>query len=470
MKIKRHLISISILTLACAALSAAPVKTGGVYEITVENVDIGGSPAPGYNNGATGLICAVGEPGGITKLTNGIYSVQAGYFGQDLIAPRYVNLSTTMNAQDGLLNLSWVAPGDDHSYERLEAGTRFFIATTTVLSNAQSEAYWYSRRNAYTFDFTISTGPVTPGDNAVQSMTGLVEGNTYYFRVWTLDQAANWSDISAGSTMQFMWAPGPITNIRAYPGLYGRSVRLVWTAPGDDGYYSQLPAGSKYAIQRSTWAGVSFSTSSIDAVYVSTYTVNPGDYQAYNLTSLQQGVTYYVRMWTADERVNWSSVSNSSTAYATWVIIGVTLPTTYYHFGTVGTGVSTDTNKAAIVRNTGNVYQSYSLRATNSDDFALGTAVGENTVILRSAFHATRPGSLAAFDTNSNILGLTDVLSTGSVFTIDGSHRGVGVDPFPSISSEKDRNLWFKLSTPIAVSTTNYQSIYITITGEESYP
>jgi hypothetical protein len=274
--------------------------------------------------------------------------------------------------------------------------------------------------------------------------------------------------MSTGATMYFLWAPGAVTDLRAYQGIYGRSVKLVWTAPGDDGYQGALTSGSKYAIQRSSWSSVVYSTSSLDTVYVSTSSVNPGSYQSYVLTSLQQGVTYYVRLWTADENVSWSDLSNSTSAWATYVQLSITLPTTWFSYGVLPTAVSTDTYRAALVRNSGNVYETYSIRATSTTDYDIGTSPGSDKFSLQALFRASRPAT-ADFDPG-NLLSLTDTLSTGSVFSYDGVYTGVGVDPFPGVPTDTDRNLWFKLSTPLSVSTTGYQSTYITITAQEAYP
>ena len=288
--------------------------------------------------------------------------------------------------------------------------------------------------------------------------------------MWTLDQACNWSDLSNGATCMFLWAPGPVTNLNAFQGQYGRSIQLVWTAPGDNGYSGTLLAGSEYAIQRSSWSGVTYSTYSVDTVYLSTASVTPGSYQSCNLTSLQQGVTYYIALWTANEMLSWSSISNSTNTWATMVNLSITLPTTWFYYGTLATNISTDTYNPAVVTNSGNVYETYNIQGSSTTDFLLAASPAMNTFELQAAFNGPRPASLASYNTNGNQLSLSSILCTGSMFTIDGSKTGANVDPFPAISTDTQRNLWFNLSTPLATGTTAQESITVTITAQQTNP
>lgn len=468
MDIKKICLSLSIALILAVVSNAAPAKSGGAYEITTESIDSGGSASVAVTGGVYSLFHAIGEPGGITGLSGGVYFIQSGFLGQDFFGPKGVTLGSSLDVQNSAFTLFWDAPGDNYDSEQLYPGTKIYIATTTVLADAQSESYWNNKRNANGCEFVISTGSVNPGDSSSAVILTLNEGSTYYFRIWTLDQACNWSEISSGATVYFLQAPGVITDLKAYPGLYGRSIILTWTAPGDNIYSGALSPGSQYAIQRSTWSDVVFSTGSADTVFVSTANITPGTLQTYNLTSLQEGVTYYVRVWTADEAPSWSGLSNSSTTWATWVMLSLTVPNTWFSYGSIPTSISTDTYKAAVITNTGNVYQTYSLRGTADGDYSLAASPGENSFALRPAFNPTRPGALGDFDLRDNILSLSDELSSGSKFTINGSYTGAWVDPFPSIPGDKDRNLWFRLSTPLAISTTEYQNIFITITTQES--
>jgi len=108
--------------------------------------------------------------------------------------------------------------------------------------------------------------------------------------------------------------PAAVNNLAAAPGTPQKSVRLSWTAPGDDGTAGVLNNAS-FLIQYSTWSGAAWSAASAQ-VTVSTNGVNPGSPQARNVTGLLGGVTYYFRIWTRDDAGNTSAQSNMASAFA----------------------------------------------------------------------------------------------------------------------------------------------------------
>jgi hypothetical protein len=305
-------------------------------------------------------------------------------------------------------------------------------------------------------------------------MDTIEEETTYYIRLWVLDQSANWSELSFGCTIYTRVSPGPITNLVAYTGILGRSIRLTWSAPGDDWYTGALRPGSAYAIQRSTWSEIEWSTSTVDNVYISTQTSQPGEDQLSTLTSLLAGTTYYVRVWTADRRGNWSPISNGATAWAQYVVLSVDLvePTTWYDFGDVATNVSTVSASGLMVRNDGNVHETYSLRITTGTEppantvWTSSTTVGYDLFVLYGLFKDQQPDA-SAFDDADDILTLDPQRASASQFS-DGSRTGVGVRPYLLDPLSSDTMLWFKLRTPLATSTTDQQTIPVVITAEES--
>lgn len=172
-----------------------PAKSNGSVEITFDSVDEGGNPVAGLTGvDGSAMIFSLGAPGGITTLQGGSYSLELGYFAQDLVAPSAVaSFAAGTTGLAGQIGLSWTAPGDNLTGDRLLPGSRFHIASTTVLTDAMNEGFWQHKRD--TADIIISTGNINPGDVLRYTVTGLSYGQTYYFRIWTLDQAANWSDL-----------------------------------------------------------------------------------------------------------------------------------------------------------------------------------------------------------------------------------------------------------------------------------
>jgi len=109
--------------------------------------------------------------------------------------------------------------------------------------------------------------------------------------------------------------PAAVTNLAGQSGQNAGEVRLTWSVPGDDGWTVTLSTGSKYAIQYSTWVGVSWSTASAQVV-VSTSGVTPTNIVSTAITGLSEGTSYYFRIWHADEIPNWSDLSNAATTWA----------------------------------------------------------------------------------------------------------------------------------------------------------
>ncbi|MFH1369140.1 MAG: hypothetical protein ABII64_08440 [Elusimicrobiota bacterium] len=197
--------TITFLAIGAVSLSVIPLHADSprmhisTAEITMDGFDSGGDPADGYTGDDYALRYALGEPGGITKLSGANYVLQSGYFGQDLVAP--ANVSAIWHVPGGLarsITLQWRAPGDNERDDINLWGSRIHISTATDETSAENDSFWTSKRDEA--DFQISTAGVDAQAICSYRITGLVANVTYYFRMWNLDQAANWSDISTGGT------------------------------------------------------------------------------------------------------------------------------------------------------------------------------------------------------------------------------------------------------------------------------
>ena len=109
--------------------------------------------------------------------------------------------------------------------------------------------------------------------------------------------------------------PAAVTTLSGEPGPVPESVKLSWLTPGDDGHTGTLPSGSQYKIQYATYSNTTWDKNYAQ-VTISTSGVSPGTKVLYVITGLAEGVTFYFRIWTADEVPNWSDLSNIATAYA----------------------------------------------------------------------------------------------------------------------------------------------------------
>ncbi|MBU2614042.1 MAG: hypothetical protein KKG87_00560, partial [Elusimicrobia bacterium] len=329
----------------------------------------------------------------------------------------------------------------------------------------------------------------TPFRNESRRVTGLTEEATYYFRIWTADEVPNWSGISNETSCYVpIVIPGVITDLTAIQGEYWGTIKLTWTAPGADGYSGDLTAGCTFAIQ---WSTITYSNP--NAIVWSTMTPNiristgspiavkPGDKQDWIVdTELPQNSTYYYfRIWTADMKAHWSEKSTLATNVYLFCQFGLDLlvEPTYYDYGILLTNISSVSASAVVVTSTGNVYQNYGLyidtdafAALNTEWTVATTTTGLNEFLLEGIFNSARPDSsdFASGGGNDVIIPYSPPATpvycnfAGTKYGIDsgGSSNGYNV------GAASNRNLWFKLWTPIATHTTSKQTIPVVITAQ----
>lgn len=103
----------------------------------------------------------------------------------DSIAPSSITTLAAWNVQNKLeVDLSWTSPGDDDWTGDLTGKFRIDYAT-------YAKAWDY---NDYQIEITTDNCP--PYSEFNRKVTGLVYGKNYRFRIWTADEAQNWSGIS----------------------------------------------------------------------------------------------------------------------------------------------------------------------------------------------------------------------------------------------------------------------------------
>ncbi|MFH1540795.1 MAG: glucoamylase family protein [Elusimicrobiota bacterium] len=230
------------------------------------------------------------------------------YVADTTLPSAITNLSALTGALGGEINLSWSTPGDDGLSNTLLLGSQYKIQYSVSASEP------WSITNA---QIVISTSGVNPNVVVGRVVTGLTEGTVYYFRIWTCDEAENWSGISnsASAPAKVVDAvpPAQINTLSAVTGILGGEINLTWQTPGDDGSLGVLPLGSQYKIQYSVSASEPWSITNAQ-IAISTSGVNPNVVVGRVVTGLTEGTVYYFRIWTCDEAGNWSGISNSASA------------------------------------------------------------------------------------------------------------------------------------------------------------
>jgi len=188
----------------------------------------------------------------------------------------------------GEIRLTWTAPGDDGWSNPINGGQY-------NIQFSSNYAVSWSTADAQIKNFSYSVNPGDPQSRIVGQTDGLIPGTTYYFRLWTADEASNWSGLSNGATA---WAqvvvdapPAAPTGLVAKAG--NRRVTLTWT-PNTE------PDMKSYWVYRSTTSG------SYD-VALATVTHPIAKYVD---TGLTNEVTYYYVLKAVDQADNVSNASD----------------------------------------------------------------------------------------------------------------------------------------------------------------
>ncbi len=223
----------------------------------------------------------------------------------------------------GRVQLKWSAPGDDGMSENNTSGQYLVKYATKYVGSGDFYATWMS-----TWGYLSSPGAV--GSEELKVLTGFSEGTTYWFAIKTKDSDNNWSvwPGTAANINSLSWsiptssAPATVTTLSALTGDSGGEIDLTWSCPGDDGTTGAITDG-KFAIRYATYTNVVWTSASSEwtdfddkyELVIDTDTNNYNEVHSRTMTSLHEGVTYYFRLKTADERPNWSELSNYATAY-----------------------------------------------------------------------------------------------------------------------------------------------------------
>jgi chitodextrinase len=244
-----------------------------------------------------------------------IYIFPTGEAG-DIIPPSAVSSLAITTATENTITLRWTAVGDDGLVG--QAGSYDIrYATTPITSGTWASAIQVADEPA----------PGTAGTIESFTVTGLNGATLYYFALKVGDEAVNWSGMSNVASASTLVSPdttppSAIANL-SVSSITATSVRLAWTAVGDDG-----------ATGTATTYDLRYATSPIDASNWAAATQATGESaprsagyaESFNVTGLTSSTTYYFAIKVADEVPNWSEISNVATA--TTPVLDVTPPAT----------------------------------------------------------------------------------------------------------------------------------------------
>jgi len=201
-------------------------------------------------------------------------------------------------ASPNSIDLTWTAPGDDGDVGT--AAQYELRYSTSVIT----EANWSAA--------TLVSGlpaPQVAGSAESFTVTGLQSSTTYYFAIKAADEMPNWSalsNVASASTTVETTAPSAIANLGA-GNETETSIELVWTAPGDDG---MLGTAAQYDIRYSTSPIGDANWDQATQVSGEPSPKAGGSAEAFVVSGLVAGTTYYFAVKVADEVPNWSGLSN----------------------------------------------------------------------------------------------------------------------------------------------------------------
>ena len=223
---------------------------------------------------------------------------------QDVISPDPVTDLAVSNIQSGQVTLTWKASGDDYIFDN---ATSYQVRYIAASAGTMTEDQWFWTATKVPCALT----PQAYGSTETFDVTGLNANTTYYFAVRAVDEQMNWGSRVVMApittlTASDSTAPAAIADLAASKPSRG-SVRLTWTAPGDD---SSTGTATTYDIRYST---STITTGNWDTATQVTGEPAPqvaGTVQTMDVRGLSPNQTYYFAMKTADETPNWSGVSN----------------------------------------------------------------------------------------------------------------------------------------------------------------
>lgn len=229
---------------------------------------------------------------------SGLSNVASGATSTETTPPSAIANLGAGSPTEHSIELSWSAPGDDAM-----AGTaaQYSIRYSTAFL---TEANFSSA--------TVVSNPPTPlpgGSYQSLVVTGLQSGTTYFFAIKTADEVPNWSAISNNATLSTSndaTAPVAVANLNAILPTIA-SLTLIWTAPGDDG---STGTATQYDIRYSTSTITAANFASATQVSNEPLPKVTGTPETLMVAGLTTNTRYYFALKTADERSNWSAISN----------------------------------------------------------------------------------------------------------------------------------------------------------------
>ncbi|MCA9756527.1 MAG: fibronectin type III domain-containing protein [Candidatus Eisenbacteria bacterium] len=221
--------------------------------------------------------------------------------GGDTTGPGAITDLAVASEAETSITLDWTATGDD-GY----VGTATEYDVRYASSSINSLATWNAAQQA-----TGEPVPSPAGEAEEFTVTGLDAGTTYYFAIKARDDAGTWSALSNsphGTTLSGgdVTPPEAITDLSA-SSLGPNSIRIDWSAPGDDGDQGQATV---YDARYSTVPITSANFTQMPKILSVPFPLPAGSGQTATVGGLQANTRYYFAIKARDDANLWSALSN----------------------------------------------------------------------------------------------------------------------------------------------------------------
>jgi hypothetical protein len=230
----------------------------------------------------------------------------------DLSAPPPGNTDSIKKTS---MAISWTAPGDDGTGQRV---IEYDLRRSTSLITAAN------------FNAATRVGMLAPnvsGYSECRVVTGLSSNTNYYFAIKSRDDAGYWSGMSnvtnrmtpnTGTALPLAVcsplegeeiAPASVADLEVDCVISNTTMKLTWTAPGDDG---ATGTAAEYDLRYSTSSITASNFGSATRFTISAPSLAE-TVESASVTGLSCPHTYYFALKTRDEWDNWSEISNVET-------------------------------------------------------------------------------------------------------------------------------------------------------------
>ncbi|MFH1061263.1 MAG: fibronectin type III domain-containing protein [Candidatus Omnitrophota bacterium] len=258
----------------------------------------------------------------------------------DTTAPSAVANLSIASSTETTVTLGWTAPGDNAS---TGTATSYDMRYSTALITT---ANWASATQA-----TGEPTPTAAGTSQTMTISGLSRETAYYFALKASDEVPNQSSLSnvINTTTPDQTAPAAIANLSVASKTHN-SANLSWSAPGDNG---SSGTATSYDIRYSTaliseanWASATQATGEPTPLIA-------GTTQTLSITGLSSETKYYFAIKASDEAANQSAISNVINTTTDQTPDTTPPYVTGYVPAKDATGISTDSNIVAHVKDDG---------------------------------------------------------------------------------------------------------------------